>query len=166
MVDVITNIASLRQRASAGNSIVTVLGAVTANDGAGGVYYWDATDTTSTDNGATVIQVTGVSTGRWKLASEFIYQKNNAFLTGTGNRLLQSDATGSITASSSLIDGFVVDTDIINAIAGATYNSGNNFTAGITSANGKNMYQGQMYASGNYLYIAILDNLVKRLAGA
>jgi hypothetical protein len=41
-----------------------ILGYYTAGDGGGGTFYWDATST-ETDNGGTVIQATGVTTGRW-----------------------------------------------------------------------------------------------------
>ena len=166
MVDIMTNIAALRTRLASGNAIVTVLGSVSANDGAGGVFYWDSSDSASTDDGATVIQVTGVSSGRWKLANEFIYQKNNPALNGTGNRVMQTDSTGNVTATNNIIDGFTADSDITSAISGATFNGGNNYTASISPANSKVMYQGQLYVSGNYLYIAISDNSVKRLAGA
>lgn len=43
---------------------VLVSGLSTVNDNNGGTYMWDATSTTA-DNGFTVIQVTGVTTGRW-----------------------------------------------------------------------------------------------------
>jgi hypothetical protein len=170
MVDIITNIAALRLRAGAAGTVgavlVTVLGYSTVNDGGGGVFYWDGNDSTSTDDGATVVQVTGVSAGRWKLASEFIYQKNNPAFTGTGNRLVQTDYAGNLNAVNTVVDGFTADSDVITAITGATFNSSNNYTASLTPANNKIMYQGQMYVSGNYLYIATSDNTVKRLAGA
>jgi hypothetical protein len=41
-----------------------ILGYYTAGDGGGGTFYWDATST-ATDNGGTIIQATGVTTGRW-----------------------------------------------------------------------------------------------------
>lgn len=43
---------------------VQVNGYYVSNDGGGGVYIWNASSTTS-DNGGTVIQSTGVATGRW-----------------------------------------------------------------------------------------------------
>ena len=42
-----------------------VLGYYEKGDGGGGTFYWDATST-ETDNGGTIIQATGVTTGRWK----------------------------------------------------------------------------------------------------
>lgn len=44
---------------------VNVLGYYAKGDGGGGLFYWDSTST-ETDNGGTIIQATGVSTGRWK----------------------------------------------------------------------------------------------------
>ena len=42
-----------------------VLGYHTAGDGGGGLFYWDSVSTEE-DNGGTIIQATGVTTGRWK----------------------------------------------------------------------------------------------------
>lgn len=61
----INNIAELRQRVGIANSNISLLGYYLAGDGGGGDFYWDNTST-ETDNGGTVIQVTGVTTGRWK----------------------------------------------------------------------------------------------------
>lgn len=44
---------------------IDVLGYYTKGDGGGGAFYWDSTST-ETDNGGTIIQATGISTGRWK----------------------------------------------------------------------------------------------------
>lgn len=44
---------------------IEVLGYYEAGDGGGGTFYWDATSTEA-DNGGTIIQATGVTTGRWK----------------------------------------------------------------------------------------------------
>ena len=44
---------------------VNALGYYTKGDGGGGLFYWDSTST-ETDNGGTIIQATGVITGRWK----------------------------------------------------------------------------------------------------
>ena len=45
-------------------SVVDVSGYYAIGDGGGGKFYWDATNT-ETDNGGTIIQVTGITTGRW-----------------------------------------------------------------------------------------------------
>lgn len=61
-----TNIAALRL--IDGNTEIKkafVNGYYTAGDGGGGEFYWDATST-ETDNGGTIIQATGIVTGRWK----------------------------------------------------------------------------------------------------
>lgn len=61
----IVNIAELKQRVGIANSNISLLGYYSAGDGGGGEFYWDSTST-DTDNGGTIIQVTGVTTGRWK----------------------------------------------------------------------------------------------------
>ena len=61
-----TNIAELKTYGASmsdGDSL-EILGYYTAGDGGGGTFYWDATST-DTDNGGTIIQATGVTTGRW-----------------------------------------------------------------------------------------------------
>ena len=61
----INNIAELKTRRGTFNANVEVLGYYSSGDGGGGGFYWD-NSSVETDNGGTVIQVTGVSTGRWK----------------------------------------------------------------------------------------------------
>lgn len=61
----IDNIAELKQRKGISNSNISLLGYYSVGDGGGGEFYWDSTST-ETDNGGTIIQVTGVITGRWK----------------------------------------------------------------------------------------------------
>lgn len=61
----INNIAELKTRKGTSNINVEVLGYYTSGDGGGGNFYWDNTSTEA-DNGGTIIQVTGVTTGRWK----------------------------------------------------------------------------------------------------
>lgn len=63
--NVVTNIAALRLVDPATYTKVRTLGYTTAGDAGAGVYYFDPTDTTSTDNGGTVI--VGVASSRWKL---------------------------------------------------------------------------------------------------
>ena len=60
--EVVKTIADLR---SIKNNNVEVLGYYTTGDGGGGLFYWDDTSTED-DNGGTIIQATGVTTGRWK----------------------------------------------------------------------------------------------------
>ncbi len=57
------NIAQLKLHSSIGR--VDVLGYYTKGDGGGGTFYWDSTSTEA-DNGGTIIQATGITTGRWK----------------------------------------------------------------------------------------------------
>lgn len=57
------NIAQLRLNSNIGR--VDILGYYTKGDGGGGSFYWDSTST-ELDNGGTIIQATGIATGRWK----------------------------------------------------------------------------------------------------
>lgn len=68
----VATIAALKARPSAATASVTVLGYYAAGDGGGGVFRWDSTDTSSVDNGGTIITPTsGLSTsGRWKRVYE------------------------------------------------------------------------------------------------
>lgn len=57
------NIAQLKLNSNIGR--VDVLGYYTKGDGGGGTFYWDSASTEA-DNGGTIIQATGITTGRWK----------------------------------------------------------------------------------------------------
>lgn len=59
----VDNIAQLKLNSNMGR--VDVLGYSYIGDGGGGLFYWDSTSTEA-DNGGTIIQATGVTTGRWK----------------------------------------------------------------------------------------------------
>lgn len=58
------SIAALRLSSGLQEEHVFVSGYASQNDGGGGFFYWDA-QSTAADNGGTVIQATGVATGRW-----------------------------------------------------------------------------------------------------
>lgn len=62
---VVTNITALRALLQTGVSTAFVTGYYSPHDGGGGVYTLDLTDTTTADNGGTVIVAT--DNGRWKL---------------------------------------------------------------------------------------------------
>jgi len=69
---VVTNLTALRAVPKPGSSTgstgtVMTLGGSTAGDGLGGIYWYDASDTSSTDNGSTIIVASDA--GRWKLGS-------------------------------------------------------------------------------------------------
>jgi hypothetical protein len=64
MITKITNIAQLRTRKGTTNSLVETLGYYTASDGGNNTYQWNSSSVLS-DNGGTIIAVTGVATGRW-----------------------------------------------------------------------------------------------------
>ena len=61
-----TSVAELKTYGASmsGGDSLEILGYYAAGDGGGGTFYWDATST-DTDNGGTIIQATGVTTGRW-----------------------------------------------------------------------------------------------------
>lgn len=61
----VENIASLKLQDGLVFNTIEVLGYYTKGDGGGGTFYWDSTSTES-DNGGTIIQATGITTGRWK----------------------------------------------------------------------------------------------------
>lgn len=63
----VDSIAALRALSSSRNQRATVIGYYAKGDGGGGVYYADLTDTTTADNGGTVIVATDGT--RWKLAT-------------------------------------------------------------------------------------------------
>ncbi|MFA5040001.1 MAG: hypothetical protein WC464_00005, partial [Bdellovibrionales bacterium] len=64
---IVGTIAALRTTVYSGQPFVSVTGYYTAEDNIGvREYYWDATSTEA-DNGGTIIAVTGVATGRWKM---------------------------------------------------------------------------------------------------
>lgn len=85
-------------------------------------------------------------------------------LSGTTNRMMQVDAVGATSAVHEILERKVSDSDVTTAIAGATFNSANNYTAVISPANAKIMFEGQLYYSGSYRYEASSDNVVVRIA--
>ena len=66
---VVSSIAALRLVEKVGSNAVFVTGYYAAGDGGGGCYRYDSTDTTTADNGGTVI--VGADGGRWKLTQSF-----------------------------------------------------------------------------------------------
>jgi hypothetical protein len=67
----VATIAALKALTAAPASGATrVLGYASAGDGGGGVFRWDFTDTTSADNGGTILTSTGGLAGRWKRVYE------------------------------------------------------------------------------------------------
>jgi hypothetical protein len=90
---------------------------------------------------------------------DFIFDKANLLLAGTGVRAVTSNAIGDIASTTPIIEQFTTDGDVILAIVTATY-SGNR--ASIAPAGGKIFYKGQFYDDGTHTYLAIADNSVKR----
>jgi len=89
-------------------------------------------------------------------------------LAGSGSRVVVADASGNLTATQQLSNMFVTDADIVAAITGATYNSGNNFTAAITPASLKVFNQGFWYKdpASAFLYYAVANNASFRITGS
>lgn len=74
LVNSIPTIAALRTfTGQSQNMAIMVEGSAAAGDGGAGSYFWNSTDVTP-DNGTTVIQPTGIATGRW-----------NQFISNTGS---------------------------------------------------------------------------------
>jgi hypothetical protein len=60
----ITNVAELRLRVGSTGTSAELQGYYLAGDGGGGEFYWDSLSVLA-DNGGTIFQVSGVTTGRW-----------------------------------------------------------------------------------------------------
>lgn len=61
----VDSIATLRLISGSTADKLEVLGYYEKGDGGGGLFYWDSAST-ETENGGTIIQATGITTGRWK----------------------------------------------------------------------------------------------------
>lgn len=73
-------------------SVVDVSGYYAIGDGGGGKFYWDATNT-ETDNGGTIIQVTGIATGRWiRIIEDVIDAKYFGVVNSTDTTLRMQEA--------------------------------------------------------------------------
>lgn len=72
----VNNVAALKLKTGVYNGqLASLLGYYNYADGGEGNFYWNSTST-ATDNGGTIIQVTGVSTGRWiRLYNDFVNVK-------------------------------------------------------------------------------------------
>ena len=95
----------------------------------------------------------------WRLSQPFTFSN----LIGVGVRIMQVNSAGDVSAPYFVQEGFVTDSDVIIAIIGATYNSGNNFTATLIPANSKVFNQGQWYKNLGVLYYATADNQSSRI---
>ena len=74
MITKVTNIAQLRARKGTVNALAETLGYYTPSDGGGNTYQWNNSSVLS-DNGGSVIAVTGVATGRWISTSSTVNLK-------------------------------------------------------------------------------------------
>src|SRR5215475_4510284 len=64
-ITTVANMAALRGTTGTASQVIYLIGWTNDRDGGEGQFVWDATSTVA-DDGGTVIQVTGVPTGRWK----------------------------------------------------------------------------------------------------
>lgn len=137
-----SNIAGLKAIVGTSGASALVQGYYTAGDGGGGLYFWNATST-ATDNGGTIIQATGVSTGRWILESWGARISVRQFGAKGDNA---TDDSAAFQAFVNAVDyGIVTDgTYLINNSNGVTFNSAIDLShtegSTITSTNNQSQY--------------------------
>lgn len=137
----VDNIAALKLKTGVYNGqLANVLGYYTYADGGEGNFYWNATST-ATDNGGTVIQVTGVSTGRWlRIFSNTISVKsfgakgNDTTFVNTNSikkaiEVISLKGGGNVVVEpgSYIIDGSIIIPSNVNLIGHTKWNLGNSF---------------------------------------
>jgi len=85
-------------------------------------------------------------------------------LTGMSTTKVLSEAQGKVLKDliDDLYNSFVTNSDVITAITAANYNSGNQFTAALTPANGAVLKKGKFYKAGHRFYVATADNVCYR----
>jgi hypothetical protein len=80
-------------------------------------------------------------------------------LQGTGSRMVESDSTGSLSAQSQIVQGYLTDFNIINYLTtGSSWSSGSYIGPTFTGS-----YQGQFYSSGSIFYFAVANDLFVRM---
>jgi hypothetical protein len=121
----------------------------------------------ATDYTGTVLGSIWNNTGELKfvdtgaLVNRILKVYQNALLSAglSGSFSLRTNQYGDVGVGDQEVEAFVMDSDVITAITGATYSSNR---ATITPASSKVFYTGQMYDDGTYTYLAINDNSVRR----
>lgn len=78
----VLNVAALRAAASVGGTVVSTRGYYTNGDGGGATFYLDTADTTSADNGGSIIVAT--DGGRWKMGKAQTYSVRQFGAKGDG----------------------------------------------------------------------------------
>lgn len=84
---------------------------------------------------------------------------SNELFSGVGNRVFMTNEQGDVYASVPAMSKWVYNTDVLDAIAAATWTDDR---ADITPANSQIMYKGQQHDDGTYTYEAIANNRVRR----
>lgn len=112
----------LRSVAAVEGGVVIVSGAIFPGDGAGGIYYYDASDTTSADNGGTII--VGANGARWKILPVGFFKVGDPGLFGyVDNTLFQiyrtvATPTNIEQSMRSIVSGKGDNTTFIGTVAG------------------------------------------------
>ncbi len=83
-------------------------------------------------------------------------------LAGTGDRVVQSDSGGNLTASATVIDAVISNATIITQITTGGNWTGVNYTGSAITG----LYAGQYYYTSTYYYFAVADNTIIRMARA
>jgi hypothetical protein len=83
-------------------------------------------------------------------------------LAGTGDRMVQSDSGGVLTATATVIDAVISSGTIITQITTGANWTGVNYTGSAITG----LYAGQYYYTSTYYYFAVADNTIIRMARA
>ncbi len=105
-----------------------------------------------------------LATQSWVTSRGYLQISN---LTGLGNRVLQSNPAGEVSANLTVEELYVTESDIIgaiNAISDSTWVSNNNTVSISPSTNV--FKRGRIYINNGFRYEATNDNIVLRLGGA
>ena len=115
----VDSISSLKVAPVGGN--IDVSGYYSEGDDGGGRFYWDSTSTEA-DNGGTIIQATGITTGRWK--RRFSLNISVQQFGAAGDGITNDTASFTLAAAAHDIvqvpyssSGYVVNDDVVNASA-------------------------------------------------
>ena len=115
LAPVVDNIAALKAQPKLGQLVVATLGYWSIRDGGHGTYWLDSADTTSVDNGVTIIVAT--DGGRWKLVHDGIVMASQTGAKNDGVTAAQANIEAAYTAGIKhviLDSGTYLITDTLN----------------------------------------------------